>query len=123
MGVCSEKTRDYCPAPRVETNKATAITEHTAVLNGEVNPNGLETSCYFKWGRTKSYGNVTPTESVGSGTDTVKVRARITGLREHTEYHFRLFCTNALGTFSGRDREFHTKGPTPHHANLHSERH
>jgi hypothetical protein len=123
-GVCSEQTPQYCPAPHVKTTKAVEITEHTAVLTGEVNPNGLPTSCYFQWGLTRSYGNVTPTRRVGHGTSLIHVRARITGLKANTVYHYQLVCTNKLGTFFGGNRDFKTlaHGKHKHHAKHHAHR-
>ena len=38
-------------APSVTTGPATNVTEHSATLNGTVNPNGLSTTYYFEWGR------------------------------------------------------------------------
>ena len=46
-------------APSAVTNSASNKNGNSATLNGTVNPNGLETSVYFEWGLTTSYGNTT----------------------------------------------------------------
>lgn len=91
-------------APTVTTERATRRRRTSATLRGTVNPNGLATTCRFKYGRTASYGSTTPVKRVGSGTTTKAVSARVAGLAPGTVYHFRLFCTNAVGTRKGGDR-------------------
>ena len=92
--------------PTVITQAATAITASTATLNGTVNPNGLATDYYFKWGTTTSYGTVTPTVSAGSASANASVNAGITGLTPGTTYHFSLVATNGDGTTNGSDLSF-----------------
>ncbi len=72
---------DYCPNPVVHTLPAREITEHTAVLRGEVNPNGAIATCFFEYGKTKSYGSVTPNQHIAAGMKTVQLTAKITGLQ------------------------------------------
>jgi hypothetical protein len=96
-------------APTVTTERARRRTGMTVTLLGTVNPNGLSTRCMFKYGRTDSYGSTTAVRSVGSGTRTRPLTARVGGLAPKTVYHFRLFCTNAAGARHGRDRRVETK--------------
>jgi hypothetical protein len=107
---CKLGALDYCPNPVVHTLPAVEITGHTAVLRGEVNPNGATATCYFAWGKTKSYGFVTPNQHIAAGMKPVQLRARITGLREGTEYHFQLVCASGGHTVLGGDRAFKTTG-------------
>jgi len=92
--------------PTVVTQVASLITSTTATLNGTVNPNGLATNYYFKWGTTTAYGNVTATVSAGSGSADIAVLAGITGLIPGTTYHFSLVATNGDGSTSGNDLTF-----------------
>jgi len=96
--------------PSTTTGSATDMTQHSAKLNGTVNPNGDSTTYYFQWGPTTSYGNTTPTQSAGSGTSDVAVSANLTGLTPNTTYHYRLVAVNSAGTTNGSDMTFKTKG-------------
>ncbi len=93
-------------SPTVVTQAATAVSVNAATLNGTVNPNGLATDYYFKWGTTTAYGNVTATVSAGSGSAAVPVNAGITGLTPGTTYHFSLVAVNGDGTTNGSDLSF-----------------
>jgi YD repeat-containing protein len=95
---------DFSPA--VATNRPTGVIGLLATLNGTVNPNGLDTTYYFQWGRTVAYGNTTPTQSAGSGSNDTAVSADITGLSLNATYHYRLVATNSKGTTYGTDVVF-----------------
>ncbi len=100
--------------PTATTDSATNITANSATLNATVNPNGSETTVYFEWGIDTSYGNSTPAQSIGSGTDDVSITADITGLSPSTIYHYRVVATNAGGTSYGDDISFTTQSlPLP----------
>jgi hypothetical protein len=105
--------------PATETGGATDVTETSAVLNGTINPTGLQTSYYFEYGTTTSYGARIPAgiEGVaGGGRDTKSFSRKITSLAPGTTYHFRLVATNSAGTAEGADRSFTTAavGGIPH---------
>ncbi|MFH1230427.1 MAG: putative Ig domain-containing protein [Planctomycetota bacterium] len=106
IGIVWNFTTQIPPPPTVTTNPATAITYNSAVLNGNVNPNGLATTAYFQWGQTTSYGNTTTAQAIGSGTSNVVVSANISGLSSNTVYNFRCVATNAGGTTYGTNRAF-----------------
>jgi hypothetical protein len=94
--------------PTVTTEAASNVKETEATLNGTINPNGAETSYYFEYGETESYGSKTAEVSVGSGTTNVKVSKAITGLSRGTTYHFRLVAKREgeSSVFYGKDQEF-----------------
>ena len=96
----------FSNTPIVATLPATSVTGISAKLNGTVNPNGLATDYYFKWGTTTSYGNVTPTLSAGTVSTVVPVYSDITGLIPGTLYHYSLAASNSDGTAIGSDLTF-----------------
>lgn len=95
----------------LETNPATDIGPGTAILHGELDPEGQSTHYYFEWGAGEGYGQRTPAlpgnETSVSGPTLVE--ASLAGVvTSTTTYHFRLVAVNALGTSYGADREFTT---------------
>src|SRR5438105_1211256 len=96
--------------PTVKTEAASSLATTSATLNGVVNPNGSEvTACKFEYGTTASYSKTAAcTPAPGSGTSNVAVSARNSGVKENTEYHFRIVATNAGGTSEGADERFKT---------------
>jgi hypothetical protein len=96
----------FANTPVVATLSATFVTGTGGTLNGTVNPNGLATTYHFDWGTTTSYGNVTITQSAGSGTSAVPVTAVLTGLTTGVTYHYRISATNSDGTSTGVDMTF-----------------
>ena len=98
-------------APKVVTGSASPIGLTSATLNGIVNPNSeTVTECKFEYGATESYGKTaTCSPSPGSGENAVAVSASVTGLSEHTTYHFRIVAVNATGTGRSTDQTFTTR--------------
>jgi plastocyanin len=97
-------------APIVSTSAATSVSDTTATLKGSVDPNGLATEYFFKYGTTAGYGSETGKTSVPAGTP-VTASTGVTGLSAATTYHFRLFAENTSGTTEGGDLTFTTTGP------------
>jgi hypothetical protein len=93
--------------PVVTTNPATNVTTSSARLNGSLDPHGLTTTVYFKWGTTTSYGHTTATQTQ-TGNTYRNIIANISGLTTHHTYHFRIVATNSAGTRFGSDRTFTT---------------
>ena len=91
------------------TQSATNVAIKSAQLNGTVDPNGLETTYYFEWGKTPAYGYRTSPMSAGSGINSATVMANLTGLTPNTIYHFRLVSISSGGTINGSDRTFKTQ--------------
>ena len=105
---CAGATAIAAVAPSVRTGRATAVTPQTATLNGWVNPRGVPTAYFFRFGRTARYGSRTSTADAGSGTTRRPVSAALTGLRPHTTYHYRVVAFSTAGTVRGADRTFQT---------------
>jgi hypothetical protein len=98
-------------APTAETGAATEVTLHTATLHGTVNPNGAETTYYFRYGRTPPLTQTTPVQSAGAGTEDVAVAAPVGALSWGREYQYRLVAENPDGLTAGATREFRTHEP------------
>jgi hypothetical protein len=84
----------------------------SATVSGEVNPNdpssSADTSAYWQYGPTTSYGSTTTAASLPSGTSFQGTGATLS-LGQPCTYHYRLVATNAIGTVYGYD---HTVTPS-----------
>jgi hypothetical protein len=81
------------------------------VLNGAINPSGLQTTYHFEYGTTADYGSRIPVgiEAAAGGSRANRIFSRtIAGLAAGATYHYRLVATNAVGTTQGPDRTFTT---------------
>jgi hypothetical protein len=97
-------------APTVTISAVTGLSGSAATLNGSVNPNGADTSWYFEFGTSTSYGTKTPAKNIPAGTHSVNVSAPLAGLSAGTTYHFRLVASNSAGTVDSGDQTFSTAG-------------
>ena len=100
-------------APAAVTQPASGITAGSAMLNATINPNGTATTYWFQYGTNTSYGSVTPTNALSSGTSVVPVTNPVGGLLQGTVYHYQLAANNSLGTSVGGDASFATLAVTP----------
>jgi hypothetical protein len=94
--------------PDVTTGAASGINASSATLNGTVDPNGRETTFYFEYGTSTSYGTKTPAKSAGSATSAQSESAAISGLTAGRTYHFRLVAQSDAGSATGKDAMFTT---------------
>jgi phosphodiesterase/alkaline phosphatase D-like protein len=99
------------PPPVAKTGVAQSINTTSATLTGTANPKGTAATYYFQYGRTATYGAVTPTGNAGSGSNNVGLQATLIGLAMNTTYHYRLVVSNAGGTSFGADTTFVTVPP------------
>ncbi len=98
-------------APLVGETRALDATQSSVSVEGKVNPSGFATSYRFEWGSTSSYGRQAPAEfepNLGSGTEPVRVNAKLTGLSTGSIYHYRIVATSSAGTTAGPDQTFET---------------
>jgi hypothetical protein len=100
-------------APSVKTGNVSSIGQNSAVLRGDVNPNGASTTYYFQYGLTTSYGYNSGPRSAGHGVRTVAAARTVTKLASGTVYHYRIVATNEFGTSYGAGRAFKTAGHPP----------
>ena len=98
------------PAPTVESQAASNVTQTTATLNGTVNPNGGEvTECTFEYGSSLPSGQSVPcSPGPGSGTGAVTVTGSLSGLAADTAYQYRVRAANAGGASAGPTESFKT---------------
>jgi hypothetical protein len=94
--------------PGATTGAATAIGTTTATLNGTVDPNSRETTFYFEYGTSTSYGTKTAAKSAGSGASPQNEAVAISKLQVGKTYHFRIVATSDAGTTTGADATFTT---------------
>ena len=94
--------------PDVTTGAASGISASAATLNGTVDPNSRDTTFYFEYGSSTSYGTKTPTKSAGSTATAQSESAGISGLQTGHTYHFRIVATSDAGTSTGKDSSFTT---------------
>ncbi|MEP7010170.1 MAG: peptidoglycan DD-metalloendopeptidase family protein [Acidobacteriota bacterium] len=94
--------------PFVTTDEAGVFSGSLVVLNATINPNGVSTRYYFKWGTTSSYGQTTLDLNAGSGSANVSTSVTLEGLACGTTYHFRAVAFNSFETTEGGDRSFAT---------------
>jgi hypothetical protein len=98
------------PRPPVAVSQpASEVADHSAVLHGEVTPEGAATTCEFELGTTVAYGIKGPCSPIpGSETDPVSVSSSPSGLTPNTVYHYRLRAENSQGVTFGSDETFTT---------------
>ncbi len=101
------------PLPAAATQPADQFMPDSAQLNGLANPSGSPTLAWFEWGTSLAYGNVTPPQSVGSGSNILGFSNVIGGLVIGTDYHFRARASNAFGVATGLDQTFNLSNYIP----------
>lgn len=95
--------------PTLTTAEAAAVTRHTVILTGTVNPEGDASSCRFEYGPTAAYGFEAPCSThPGSGASPVPVSGELWELAASTAYHYRLVSVNTGGSSYGPDQTFIT---------------
>lgn len=109
------------PLPPVAfTGGATSVTQHTAAIEGTVDPRGAAvTSCRVEYGTSEAYGASAPCASIPpAASEPVAVAAGLSGLSPGTTYHYRVAASNAGGTGYGADALFTTVVEAPSVATL-----
>jgi hypothetical protein len=97
------------PPPTIGAITISSVTATNATIYGTINPNGSPATCYFEWGTSVAYGNVTPFDFLpGQSTPLYTSYEYLTGLTPDTTYHFRLIATNTAGSTVGADQQFKT---------------
>jgi PKD repeat protein len=100
-------------APTVTTLAASGVTTTNATLNGTLTTGGLNTSAYFRYGLTTSYGSYSSTNALAATNVPLSVSKLIGSLTGGTTYHFQLVASNSAGTSLGNDLTLTTSNPPP----------
>ncbi|MDP2649992.1 MAG: hypothetical protein Q8P16_00310, partial [bacterium] len=104
-------------APLVVTDISTVVSNSTAVVSGRVTPNGAQTSYWYEYGKTTTFGSRTASQLIGSGFTAIPAPSYITGLSANTLYYYRLVAQNSLGMVAGTMYSFTTNSNPPPQAN------
>jgi hypothetical protein len=86
--------------------RARDATQSSVELEARIDPSGFGTSFRFEWGATSGYDHDVPAEFepyIGSGSQPVRVTAKLSGLAAGTVYHFRVVATSLQGAVSSPD--------------------
>ena len=103
--------------PSVTTSAASGVTTSTATLNGLANPNGANTTGWFRYATASpgtcndTFGTRAPSlggTGVGSGNSSVSFSQGITGLSPLTTYYYCAIAQNSVGTSFGAVVSFTT---------------
>ena len=97
-------------APAAIASPAIEITQTSAKLKGEINPDGLKTTYHFELGKSIAYGTNLPEPEgeLAAGETTKSIEVDISGLEPNTTYHYRVFAKNSKGKTESVDREITT---------------
>jgi len=111
FGTDATFTTPVLSLPTIATGSASMISGSGATLSATVNPNGLATTASFQYGLDTSYSSGTASiQATGSGLDPVALSGSLTGLAQHSPYHWRVVAVNTSGTAFGPDQVFSTIG-------------
>ena len=94
----------------LETNPASEITDHSAQLNGELNPSGEATTYFYEYGLEGELTASTEESQPISGNGVTPVPVEVPNLASGKEYEFRLVAKNVRGTTRGRLKSFFVAG-------------
>ncbi len=98
--------------PSAVTGTASAVTNNSATLAGNVTANGASTTVTFEYGETTLYGSsAAASPSPVSGSTSTAVTAALSGLDPGTTYHYRVVASSTNGTTPGADQTFTTAAP------------
>jgi hypothetical protein len=99
--------------PSVTTGSASDLGAYTATLNGMVDPEGSATTVRFQYGTGSGYSAQTAPQSIGAGTTSDAVQAKLTGLLPSRSYSMRLVASSGAGQTVGSGVTFSTAHRQP----------
>ena len=101
------------PAVVIDPEWVSNVTAHTATLNAELNPLGVEAEAWLEYGAGEDYGQIVSLANLGAGFGPVLRQATVTGLQAATTYHYRFVARDTrdgnVYTVLGADRVFTTQ--------------
>jgi hypothetical protein len=97
--------------PAVGTEAAQFVNETGAVIEAEINTEGLQTAYEVQYGTSTAYGSSAPgPTALHPNTTAQGTITALTGLAPGTTYHYRIVASNGAGTTYGPDAPFTTTG-------------
>jgi hypothetical protein len=106
--------REFTTLPPVSilAESVSRVSDTTATLEAELNPNGPTGGYHFEYGPTTAYGITAPAtdQAIGPGSIPVIVSAALEGLSPASVYHYRVVARTVLGSVEGPDQTFTTEG-------------
>jgi hypothetical protein len=99
--------------PTVSIRPVTAITEHSAIFNGEVTPNASETTYHFEDSTDGVHWRSLGEASAGSGSVEVPVTQSVGDLAGSTTYEVRLVAESVGGSVTSGEETFLTPAASP----------
>jgi hypothetical protein len=99
--------------PLIGSQTAQFVNEDSAVIEGELNPEGLPVTYEVQYGTSTSYGASAPAALLGPFTSAQGTITPLADLTPGTTYHYRLLAGSAAGESYGPDETFTTAGATP----------
>jgi hypothetical protein len=109
----SDLTFTTAGQPRVDGESASAVTETSATVSAQINPNFAPTTYHVEYGPTNAYGMSTAESgSVGADNSNHGITGSLSGLTPGTTYYYRVVATNAVGSTAGEESTF-TTAATP----------
>jgi hypothetical protein len=101
-------------SPVIGGQRAQFVNEDGAVIEGEVNPEGLETTYEVQYGTGMGYGSIASgVRAMAPFTSAEGMIVSLVGLSPGTTYHYRIVATNRAGTTDGQDQTLTTPGAPP----------
>lgn len=91
-------------APSIITNGPASTSTNSAVLNGSINPNNLQTQFWFDFGATQDFGQKTSTQTLNAGNSWQLVAGNLSGLENGKTYYYRAVAQNNSGINRGETR-------------------
>ncbi len=102
--------------PTVVTGGVSSPEPRSVVLEGTINPEGVESSYHFEYGTDLTYGKRSPAlgdTNAGSGSVSVPASAPVEGLEPNKTYFYRLVGSNSSGSIAGSSGSFITLSAPP----------
>lgn len=103
-GADQEFTMLTAEAPLIEGELFRKVTDDSAMLEAQVNPNYQSTTYAFEYGTEESLAGATTVpgaEPLAAGFGNQPISTELTGLTPRTQYFYRVSATNATGTSHG----------------------
>lgn len=82
--------------PTIISAEATNIGQRSATLVGKTNPNGFRGACFFKYGMTKSLGQITEGQHFDAGHNVLTFSFDIDNLIPNTTYYYRFYSGSSV---------------------------